>query len=167
MSDKIKISKEVLGLAGEYAVGSELCKRGLYSQLTLGNHKRTDILVETDNHVLRISVKAKQSYEWPAVNGPVRSDDFIVFVDFAGKSVGDRPDFYIMNLDDWKRFLEDEFARHEAKGRILKNEDGIVVAPDGFKGLSIRVKQIVVHKEKWEKITSIVKPDDTKATMVS
>jgi hypothetical protein len=34
-------SKELVGLAGEYAVASELCRRGYYSQLTLGNHKKT------------------------------------------------------------------------------------------------------------------------------
>jgi hypothetical protein len=162
ISDQKKIPKEVLGLAGEYVVASELCKRGLYSQLTLGNHKRTEILVETDNRVLRISVKAKQGYEWPAVNGPVRPDDFIVFVDFAGKIVDEKLDFYVMNLEDWKQFLGEEFARYGAKGRVLKNKDGIVIGPDGFKGLSVRVKQIAAHKDRWDKITSAVNPEDTK-----
>lgn len=41
-----KLSKELLGLAGEYAVASELCKRGMYAQLTLGSHKHTDILIQ-------------------------------------------------------------------------------------------------------------------------
>ncbi len=36
-----------MGLTGEYAVASELCKRGYYAQLTLGNHyKKTDLIVE-------------------------------------------------------------------------------------------------------------------------
>jgi hypothetical protein len=30
-----KLSKEFLGLTGEYAVASELCKRSMYAQLTL------------------------------------------------------------------------------------------------------------------------------------
>lgn len=29
-----KLSKEALGLAGEYAVASELCRRGCYAQLS-------------------------------------------------------------------------------------------------------------------------------------
>jgi len=33
-------------LCKEYAVASELCKRGFYAQLTLGNHKKTDLVVE-------------------------------------------------------------------------------------------------------------------------
>jgi len=34
------ISKDILGLAGEFAVASELCRRGIYAQLTLGTRKR-------------------------------------------------------------------------------------------------------------------------------
>src|SRR5262245_26880821 len=105
-----KLSKEMLGLAGEYAVASELCRRELYSQLTLGNHKRTDILVETATRVVRISVKAKQQNEWPAVNGPVRQDDFIVFVDFQNKNPEDKLDYYILNLNDWDQLVKEEVA---------------------------------------------------------
>lgn len=64
-----KLLKELLGLAGEYAVASELCKRGMYAQLTLGSHKHTDILIETETRMLRISVKTKQSHEWPSISG--------------------------------------------------------------------------------------------------
>ena len=31
------ISRECIGLAAEFAVASELCKRGIYAQLTFGN----------------------------------------------------------------------------------------------------------------------------------
>ena len=82
----LKLPKEVLSLAGEYAVASELCRRGLYSQLTLGNHKRTDILVETEFRMFRIQVKAKQIGEWPSVSGLYRQDDFLILVDFVGKT---------------------------------------------------------------------------------
>jgi hypothetical protein len=162
MNKHPKVSKETLGLAGEYAVASELCRRGLYSQLTLGNHKRTDILVETDERVLRISVKSKQGYEWPWVNGPVRADDFLVFVDFAGKAEGERPDFYVMNLEDWKKLLSEEIPRHATDyGIILGIKDGIVVAPDGRKGIGVKLKRIVIHKERWDKITMRVDPKET------
>ncbi|MDD2276940.1 MAG: hypothetical protein PHP56_10455 [Smithellaceae bacterium] len=36
------LSKETLGLAGEYAVACELCKRDIYAQLTLGNRKEME-----------------------------------------------------------------------------------------------------------------------------
>ena len=76
-----KLSKECVGLAGEYAVASELCKLDLYAQLTLGHHKQTDILVVKKNKMLRISVKTKQGNEWPAVSGVSSADVFMVLVD--------------------------------------------------------------------------------------
>lgn len=61
----MKISKDILGLAAEFAVASELCRRNIYAQLTLGFRKRTDILVETERGMSRIQVKGKQGKEWP------------------------------------------------------------------------------------------------------
>jgi hypothetical protein len=59
-----KLNKESVGLAGEYAVASELCRRGHYAQLTLGHHKKTDLVVETESGesgaiFRRVSVKSK------------------------------------------------------------------------------------------------------------
>ena len=54
------LSKETLGLAAEFAVASELCRRGIYAQLTLGNRKRTDLLVDVEyGRMLRIQVKSE------------------------------------------------------------------------------------------------------------
>ncbi len=41
------MKRENVNMAGEYAVASELCRRNLYAQVTLGKQKRTDILVYT------------------------------------------------------------------------------------------------------------------------
>ena len=43
---------EFVGLAGEYAVASELCKRGFYAQLTLGNHKKQIFLLRAERKYL-------------------------------------------------------------------------------------------------------------------
>jgi hypothetical protein len=115
-----KLTKEMLSLAGEYAVASELCRRGLYSQLTLGNHKRTDILVETETRMIRVSVKAKQGNEWPSISGPVRDDDFLVFVDFASKAAGDNLDFFILSKDDGSEVVKQEVLNQKNKGKELK-----------------------------------------------
>lgn len=155
----------MLGLAGEYAVASELCRRGLYSQLTLGNYKRTDILVETSTRVVRISVKAKQGNEWPAVNGPVRRDDFIVFVDSSNKEPEDKLDFYVLNLADWDQLVQEEFARHKMKGRVLRLENGIVIAPDGYRGINVKVSFVTSHRDCWEKITSDIEPSRTEGSI--
>ena len=58
-----KIDKHNLSLAGEYAVASELCRRGIYAQLTLGTRKKTDILADTGTTMFKIEVKAKQIAE--------------------------------------------------------------------------------------------------------
>lgn len=69
-----KRSKESVGLAGEYAVASELCRREHYAQLTLGHHKKTDLLVEIKSNASggifrRVSVKSKSGNAWPKVTG--------------------------------------------------------------------------------------------------
>ena len=103
-----KLTKELLGLSGEYAVATELCKRGIYAQLTLGHHNRTDILVETEYRMLRIQVKAKQGNEWPSILGLYRDDDLLVLVDFKNKNEDERPDFYILDFDGWKTMIKEE-----------------------------------------------------------
>ena len=59
----MKIGKNNISLSGEYAVASELCRRGLYAQLTIGNYKSTDIVIFDENHehYVKVEVKSKQS----------------------------------------------------------------------------------------------------------
>lgn len=59
--------KELLGLAGEFAVASELCKRGVYAQLTLGKRKRADLWIDTGDNLRRVEVKTKRQKTWPKV----------------------------------------------------------------------------------------------------
>jgi hypothetical protein len=144
------LSKELLGLAGEYAVASELCRRGVYAQLTLGNHKQTDILVETEDHMLRISVKTKQRGEWPSITGLSRKDDFLVLVDFKEKSETDRPTFYILNIDDWKQLVSEEHQRFPDKTTV--DELYRIKYADGWSGLNIKPIKVDHAKERWDKI---------------
>jgi hypothetical protein len=153
-----KLPKELLGLSGEYAVASELCKRGIYAQLTLGHHKRTDILVETEYRMLRIQVKAKQGREWPAIGGIHREDDILVLVDFQKKEDNESPDFYILNLEDWKQLLFEEKERFKDV-KIDPNQLTITYL-DGWKGLNIKPTQVNTCKDRWDKIKSKVDSND-------
>jgi len=155
-----KLSKELLGLAGEYAVASELCRRGLYSQLTLGNHKRTDILIETDTRMLRVQVKATQGGEWPAISGLHRDDDFLVLVDFTKKAEGDPLDFFVLNFADWKALVAAEQQKHPT---LEVNEHFEIKYGDGWRGLNLRPKHVAGHKDQWQKLTSKVVPEQTEA----
>lgn len=156
---KTRLEKEYLGLAGEYAVASELCRRGVYAQLTLGNHKQTDILVETLTRMLRISVKAKQGSEWPSIMGLQRIDDFLVLVDLKGKRLNERADFYILDLRAWKRLLQEEGERHPTATIDAQNR---FIYSDGWKGLNIKPKTVTEAREQWGKINSHIKVAGTK-----
>ena len=145
---------------GEYAVASELCKRGMYAQLTLGTHKHTDILIETETRMLRISVKTKQSREWPSVSGLYRAEDFLVLVDMQGKTETERPDFYILGLDDWKQLISEECERRPT---IKVDKQNRITYPDGWRGLNIRPAMVLAAKERWDKIVSLISANSTKA----
>jgi hypothetical protein len=149
----MKLKKELLGLAGEYAVASELCRNGVYAQLTLGHHKQTDILVETETRMLRISVKAKQGNEWPSISGLYRTDDFLALVDLKEKDDTERPDFYVLNLDDWKKLI---LRERTLRPNITVDEQNCITYADGWKGLNIKTDMVQDAKEKWRKITAQV-----------
>lgn len=157
---QMKLSKEFLGLAGEYAVASELCRRGVYAQLTLGSHKQTDILVETKDHMLRISVKTKQGTEWPSISGVYRPDDFLVLVDLKGKAQTDRPDFYILNLADWKQLVL-EVRQH--RPAVTVDKQNRITYPDGWTGLNVKSEKVLAAREQWHKITSQITSDEGNA----
>ena len=158
------IPKETLGLAGEFAVASELCRRGIYAQLTLGNRKRTDLLVETEDSMLRVQVKSKQKRGWPGVRGVSGADIILVLVDFENKEPTARPDFYLMNPKDWAKVIN---ARLVKPGLVKRKQvsidpNNVPAFKDGFVGMEIRATDVQHFKERWERIESIIfsKHDD-------
>ena len=157
--------KQMVGLAAEFAVASELCRRDIYAQLTLGHQKQTDLLIfSEDGELLRIEVKGKQGREWPNCKGVCGSNVILVFVDFAGKSEVERPDFYILTVGDWRDFAQGEIEKARAKGkRVELNERNVAVWGEQVnaqakphEGIGIKPKQVQHHKEKWGKIIQAV-----------
>jgi hypothetical protein len=153
----MEIPKETLGLAGEYAVASELCKRGIYAQLTLGNRKSVDLLLDVaDGGMLRVQVKSKQGNEWPACKVFAREKaEVLVLVDFHTKADGQRPDFYILNGDDWKDVIDETGFIPKGWGTM---RDGIFEYTDGFKGLNVNPKMVQRYAEQWDKISDMLNP---------
>ncbi|UAA37519.1 hypothetical protein KIH87_12435 [Paraneptunicella aestuarii] len=151
-------SKETIGLAGEYAVAFELCRRGYYAQLTLGNHKKTDILVETPDKLFRVSVKAKTGNQWPKVSGIWAKGDLLVFVDFKDKTLNDLPDFYVLDVKSWKSVAEGIVAS-KSDGAKLNSENTVYWdpyegQPKGWKGCSISLSHVEKYKNRWPKALS-------------
>jgi hypothetical protein len=164
---QVKISRSTLGLAAEYAVASELCRRNIYAQLTLGHQKRTDLLIFGEgNRLLRIEVKGKQSRDWPNCKGIYGENVFLVFVDFAGKDESERPDFYVLTVQDWIDFVRGEIARITAKRpekRIELDKHNVPIfttevnaSGKPYRGMGVRPDQIQQHKEQWSKIVQAI-----------
>jgi len=161
----MKMSKDTLGLAAEFAVASELCRRNIYAQLTLGLRKRTDILVETESGMLRIQVKGKQGKEWPTCCKGIYGNDndiVLVFVDFENKKENERPDFYVLTVEDWKKLLEKELiiTGKTKRGEVTIDEKNMPTGKDGWPGINIKPEVIKEHKERWDKIANIVGRDE-------
>ena len=157
-----EISKEHLSLAGEYAVASELCKRGIYAQLTLGLRKRTDLLVETEKAMLRIQVKTKQIDHWTC-RGVSGEDIILVLVDYENKPLDQRPDFYVLTPKDWDSFVKWWLSEDISERKCYLDKENCPIwsgrkeggAP--FKGTSVFPKDIIEHKELWDKIKALLK----------
>lgn len=164
----MKISKSILGVAGEYYVAAELGKRNIYAQLTLGNQKRTDLLIfsEENDKLLKIEVKSKQGYEWPSCKGIHQKDSFIVFVDFKNINETQRPDFYILNEKDWSDLVirkETEYNKKHPERRTLI-ENNVLISLDEvnkqgipYKGCGVKPMDIEGFKENWENIIKELK----------
>jgi hypothetical protein len=162
-----KTDKDILGLAAEFAVAGELCRRNIYAQLTLGFRKRTDILVETKRGMLRIQVKGKQGKEWPGVKGIYGEDIVLIFVDFEKKRENERPDFYILTVEDWKNLLKNELIMtgKVESGEIKIDEDNMPIWRDRYQGMGIKPAMIKEYKERWDKIKEILFEDPQNASL--
>jgi hypothetical protein len=158
--------REKIGLASEYAQAAELCRLGFYAQLTLGHHKKTDLLVESKSSVMRFSVKAKTKYVWPKVSGIWQKGDRIVFVDFKDKPLGHMPDFYVLTVSEWVGLLKKIQTRHRSKGENchLDPKTNTLVwppwegHPKGWSGCVVRVEEVAPFKDKWPKPGVRVRP---------
>jgi hypothetical protein len=155
-------SKESVGLAGEYAVASELCRRGHYAQLTLGHHKKTDLLVEIKSEASglifrRVSVKSKAGYAWPKVTGIWERGDVLIFVDFKGKQENKRPDFYVLDVEAWKKVVKLKLKQPKNKGSKMDKTNTLYWESweendKGWRGCQVRAEELTNCKEEWKNV---------------
>lgn len=157
------IDKSLLGIAGEFAVATELCRRNIYTQLTLGNQKRVDLLsLSREGRFLRIEVKAKQTPTWSNIKGLSAADAFLVFVDFVDKKDTQRPDFFVLSVADWRllatQHIQEYRQRHPNRKPYLDAENCPVFPEElnshgkPFRGCTVKVAAIESHREAWPKI---------------
>ena len=170
------IDKSLIGVAGEFYVAAELCRRRVYAQPTFGNQKRLDLLAfGASGKMVRLEVKTKQGKEWPGCRGLHGADSFIVFVDFYGKSLEEKPDIFVLSSKEWRALAIAEGKKYVANhpGRSFH------IQPDGcpvfrakadsdkkdYHGLVVKRSHLLNRKSQnaWEKIeTAINQPTNPK-----
>ncbi len=145
-----RIEKSLLGLAGEHLVAGEICRRGYHAQITFGRWKNTDILAVNlvNGNTVLVEVKSKQGREWLNVKGIKGKKRIQILVDFKGKDLLERPDFYIIDESFWRKYLEK--IKDKLK-EIIETEDRIIpVWPDGYRGVVLRSEDVKKYKERWD-----------------
>lgn len=149
----MKLETELVGLAGEYFVAAQLCQRGLYAQLTLGNHKSVDILVESPRGAIyRVSVKTKTGAQWMKVRGIHARNELMVFVDLANHV--QNPPVYVLSTREW-RMVARGMARRKEDARFDSKTNTVFWPPSkgypkGWHGCSVSVRDIQRFRGNWK-----------------
>ena len=91
--------------------------------------------------------------------------DLLILVDYERS----KPNFYILNIDDWKRVAENHIKLNIEKGSIEKNEvsfdppDYIPVWENQlmkngkpYSGASLEAKEVGEYKGSWDKIIQLL-----------
>ena len=108
--------------------------------------------MDSEKGMARLQVKAEQKGQWPRVQGPQTKMEFLVLVDFEGTQAATRPEFYVLDADDWAGIVSEQKRKHPG---IKIREGGQIIHPDGWKGLNLRVHDVAQYKSAWKKIRSI------------
>ena len=156
------ISKGILGVAGEYAVASELCRHNILAQPTFGNQKRLDLLAyEPDGRVLRIEVKSKQGPCWPNCRGIAGPHHYLVFVDFEKSAPTNVQTFMFcppttgttLPLPRSPAIGASTESRPEVTTEgLLRLLDEVNAQGKPYEGCGVGLTDVRVHKEAWQKI---------------
>jgi len=153
------LPKDLLSLAGEYRVCSELNKRGVFATITYGNRKSVDIYAISGRHsrALKIEVKTSQTRR------------FLTGIGQKGKGLASRPDapdfwvlvqvrrgpdgcyterfFVLTDREIWQKqaVQNRDYVKRYAKRNKRK--------PDMSKGVdSIAVVDVEEYEDEWPKI---------------
>jgi hypothetical protein len=156
------VNKEMVNIAAEFAVASELCRRNIYVKPILKNLKRTDLLILSKNgNQINIEVKGKQSSQWPNCRGISDKNSILVLVDFEEKLENERPDFYVLTFTDWIKLVRKEIKKYPEQNVII-DKDSVPVwmnqVKNGkpYKGIGIPVENVYDKKNKWYKIINLL-----------
>ncbi|MCK4443309.1 MAG: hypothetical protein KAW09_02115, partial [Thermoplasmata archaeon] len=96
---------------------------------------------------------------WPGCKGIYGEGVLLVLVDFQGKELTERPDFYVLDSGEWKNFINTKLRPEIEKGSVRidpktncptwPSKDGS--KPD-YKGCDVSPQEVREYEEKWEKL---------------
>jgi hypothetical protein len=157
--DKNKIKSNLLSLAGEYRVCSELLKCGIFSTVTYGTHKGVDVYAirENQDRALRVEVKTSQTGRF--VTGisqkklkrtdPAAPDFWVLFLlKSTGNSYVER--FFVFahaELYDLQNSVNREYAEKYKARRGVDFEFG-----KGVDNVPLVKVDRPEHEDQWQKI---------------
>lgn len=148
IATKVRRSSHQTQWAAQFAVASELCKKGYEVALTMGNHPTADIMVYSPGgraFVIDVKGQYKRNY-LPVREKPERNDAFYVFA-FVPEAGANR--FFILSQGEVNSGIREEFdntrARAIAKGRSTDKAESFPCV--GFKWAE-------AHEDCWDKLPS-------------
>ena len=116
IAPKLRRSGHQTQWAAQFAVASELCKRGYEVALTMGNHPTKDLMVVSPNGVaFFIDVKGLYKRNFWAVRQKKETDD--AFYVFAFVLTGEKNRYFILSQRDVNAGIQHEHS--QAEGRAL------------------------------------------------
>ena len=75
-------------------------------------------------------------------------------VDYRGKSLLERPDFYILDEGFWRKYIEK--IKNELK-EVKETSDRIIpVWPDGYEGVALKPEDVKEYRERWDIIEKML-----------
>lgn len=138
-----KISKYQLSMAGEYAVCSELSKRGWDVSITFGNAKATDIILHLPGGTYRrIEVKTSQT-------GRFVTNFFQKYYD---KTLNNHPDYWVLVYIDKNGQMHFYILTHEELGDIQMKRNGMTTWEKVNGCDNVLLRDLAVHEDRWDKI---------------
>jgi hypothetical protein len=155
----MKIPQDLLSLAGEYRVCSELNKRGVFATVTHGNRKSVDVyaIFDRQQRAFKIEVKANQT----------QKGDFVTNITRKGLAdAEDAPDFWVLfhiyPSQDGK-FIERFFVlTHKEICNVQAAVNQVYAKkyfkrhgkqPDLSKGVdNVKIADVESYEDQWSKI---------------
>jgi hypothetical protein len=138
-----------MGMAGEFLVAGELCRRGVHCSVTYGNAKKADVIAlsRASERFVALEVKTTSEKKWVIGNSiPKRDEKLWVFV-FLPHNDSLSPEFFILSSSELNEFLvpqhEEYLRKHKAKNNTEFTGTGVE---------SVRYDQAERGRNQWQKI---------------